>query len=169
MGMVDLTSTSCNHGFGRRRLHVPLALITSEQKSFLMKHSPVSISCQRRVKIFRPSISNHVRSPLLLSNLTSPRADDQAAITRPYKYLKYDITIFYKIHTVGVFSVLPFVNVSRIESVMDSKKVAIVVGASRGIGRQVAIDLAKNGYAGNYISSPSLSISSNAEHSTQSW
>ena len=27
------------------------------------------------------------------------------------------------------------------------KQVAIVVGASRGIGRQVAIDLAKNGYA----------------------
>ncbi|KAK4508306.1 hypothetical protein PRZ48_002044 [Zasmidium cellare] len=30
---------------------------------------------------------------------------------------------------------------------MGDKKVAIVVGASRGIGRQVAIDLAKNGYA----------------------
>lgn len=30
---------------------------------------------------------------------------------------------------------------------MDSKKVALVVGASRGIGRQIAIDLAKNGYA----------------------
>ncbi|KAF2158915.1 hypothetical protein M409DRAFT_71392 [Zasmidium cellare ATCC 36951] len=30
---------------------------------------------------------------------------------------------------------------------MSNKKVAIVVGASRGIGRQVAIDLAKNGYA----------------------
>ncbi len=28
------------------------------------------------------------------------------------------------------------------------KQVALVVGASRGIGRQVAIDLAKNGYAG---------------------
>jgi len=28
------------------------------------------------------------------------------------------------------------------------KRVAVVVGASRGIGRQVAIDLAKNGYAG---------------------
>ena len=27
-------------------------------------------------------------------------------------------------------------------------QVALVVGASRGIGRQVAIDLAKNGYAG---------------------
>ncbi|KAF3022444.1 hypothetical protein E8E14_008596 [Neopestalotiopsis sp. 37M] len=30
---------------------------------------------------------------------------------------------------------------------MDSKKVALVVGASRGIGRQIAIDLAKNQYA----------------------
>jgi len=30
------------------------------------------------------------------------------------------------------------------------QKVALVVGASRGIGRQVAIDLAKNGYAGNF-------------------
>lgn len=28
------------------------------------------------------------------------------------------------------------------------KNVALVVGASRGIGRQIAIDLAKNGYAG---------------------
>jgi NAD(P)-dependent dehydrogenase (short-subunit alcohol dehydrogenase family) len=28
------------------------------------------------------------------------------------------------------------------------KEVALVVGASRGIGRQVAIDLAKNGYKG---------------------
>jgi NAD(P)-dependent dehydrogenase (short-subunit alcohol dehydrogenase family) len=31
------------------------------------------------------------------------------------------------------------------------KRVAIVVGASRGIGRQVAIDLAKNGYKGRMI------------------
>jgi NAD(P)-dependent dehydrogenase (short-subunit alcohol dehydrogenase family) len=28
------------------------------------------------------------------------------------------------------------------------KQVALFVGASRGIGRQVAIDLAKNGFAG---------------------
>lgn len=32
-----------------------------------------------------------------------------------------------------------------------SKPVAIVIGASRGIGRQVAIDLAKNGYAGEFV------------------
>lgn len=31
---------------------------------------------------------------------------------------------------------------------MPSTQVAIVVGASRGIGRQVAIDLAGNGYIG---------------------
>jgi hypothetical protein len=31
---------------------------------------------------------------------------------------------------------------------MDGKKVALVVGGSRGIGRQIAIDLAKNRYAG---------------------
>jgi NAD(P)-dependent dehydrogenase (short-subunit alcohol dehydrogenase family) len=31
---------------------------------------------------------------------------------------------------------------------MDGKRVALVVGASRGIGRQIAIDLAKNDYAG---------------------
>lgn len=30
------------------------------------------------------------------------------------------------------------------------KEVAVVIGASRGIGRQVAIDLAKNGYKGIY-------------------
>lgn len=30
----------------------------------------------------------------------------------------------------------------------SNKEVALVVGASRGIGRQVAIDLAKNGYYG---------------------
>ncbi|KAF7879235.1 hypothetical protein EAF04_000432 [Stromatinia cepivora] len=30
---------------------------------------------------------------------------------------------------------------------MTSKEVALVIGASRGIGRQIAIDLAKNGYA----------------------
>lgn len=29
-----------------------------------------------------------------------------------------------------------------------SNPVALVVGASRGIGRQVAVDLAANGYAG---------------------
>jgi NAD(P)-dependent dehydrogenase (short-subunit alcohol dehydrogenase family) len=38
-----------------------------------------------------------------------------------------------------------------------NNKVALVVGASRGIGRQVAIDLAKNGYAGTL----SLSIEPN--------
>ena len=32
-----------------------------------------------------------------------------------------------------------------------NNKVALVVGASRGIGRQVAIDLAKNGYAGKEL------------------
>lgn len=30
----------------------------------------------------------------------------------------------------------------------SQKQVALVVGASRGIGRQIAIDLAKEGYAG---------------------
>lgn len=34
------------------------------------------------------------------------------------------------------------------------KGVALVVGASRGIGRQVAIDLAKEGYAGTCHSLP---------------
>jgi short-subunit dehydrogenase len=34
---------------------------------------------------------------------------------------------------------------------MASKNlVALIVGASRGIGRQVAIDLASNGYAGSF-------------------
>ena len=33
----------------------------------------------------------------------------------------------------------------------SQKQVALVVGASRGIGRQVAIDLAKNGYTGMMV------------------
>lgn len=50
--------------------------------------------------------------------------------------------------------------VSRKE-VLDSEKmtgkyVALVIGASRGIGRQIAIDLSKNGYAGKHESSPSI-------------
>jgi len=30
----------------------------------------------------------------------------------------------------------------------SSQPVALIMGASRGIGRQVAIDMSKNGYAG---------------------
>jgi NAD(P)-dependent dehydrogenase (short-subunit alcohol dehydrogenase family) len=42
-----------------------------------------------------------------------------------------------------------------------NNKVALVVGASRGIGRQVAIDLAKNGYAGiNAFKSSQMSANS---------
>lgn len=33
---------------------------------------------------------------------------------------------------------------------MSTKQVAIVVGSSRGIGRQVAIDLAKRDYIGEF-------------------
>jgi hypothetical protein len=36
--------------------------------------------------------------------------------------------------------------------------VALVIGASRGIGRQVAVDLAKNGYAGMEVT-PNLKYS----------
>lgn len=32
----------------------------------------------------------------------------------------------------------------------ETKKVAIIVGASRGIGRKVAIDFAEAGYAGQH-------------------
>lgn len=34
-----------------------------------------------------------------------------------------------------------------------TQQVALVVGASRGIGRQIAIDLAKEGYAGKDMAS----------------
>lgn len=42
----------------------------------------------------------------------------------------------------------------------NTRQVALVVGASRGIGRQVAIDLAKEGYAGKYhhIPTPNSNI-----------
>ncbi len=38
----------------------------------------------------------------------------------------------------------------------SAKQVALVVGASRGIGRQIAIDLAKNGYRGTFGKRESL-------------
>jgi NAD(P)-dependent dehydrogenase (short-subunit alcohol dehydrogenase family) len=33
----------------------------------------------------------------------------------------------------------------------NTRQVALVVGASRGIGRQIAVDLAKEGYAGEHL------------------
>jgi NAD(P)-dependent dehydrogenase (short-subunit alcohol dehydrogenase family) len=40
----------------------------------------------------------------------------------------------------------------------SQKEVALIVGASRGIGRQIAIDLAREGYAGtSFITLPHLS------------
>lgn len=34
------------------------------------------------------------------------------------------------------------------------QQVALIVGASRGIGRQVAVDMAKNGYTGMQNTNP---------------
>lgn len=39
-------------------------------------------------------------------------------------------------------------NAINLVSMTSTKPVALVVGASRGIGRQVAVDLGRNGYAG---------------------
>lgn len=36
----------------------------------------------------------------------------------------------------------------------ETQQVALIIGASRGIGRQIAIDLAKNGYAGTAAYNP---------------
>lgn len=48
----------------------------------------------------------------------------------------------------------------------STKPVALVVGASRGIGRQVAVDLGRNGYAGAQNTLiQNLGISSNAQQS----
>lgn len=43
----------------------------------------------------------------------------------------------------------------------SNKSVALVIGASRGIGRQIAIDLASNGYAGVYLQHPFLPLITN--------
>jgi NAD(P)-dependent dehydrogenase (short-subunit alcohol dehydrogenase family) len=47
------------------------------------------------------------------------------------------------------------------------QQVALVVGASRGIGRQVAVDLAKNGYTG--MSQPSLLFKERAIANNEQW
>jgi len=41
----------------------------------------------------------------------------------------------------------------------NKKPVACVIGASRGIGRQVAVDLAKNGYYGKSPEQDHLGVS----------
>lgn len=41
---------------------------------------------------------------------------------------------------------------------MAAPQVALVVGASRGIGRQVAVDLAKEGYSGQSIHEKTLIV-----------
>jgi NAD(P)-dependent dehydrogenase (short-subunit alcohol dehydrogenase family) len=40
----------------------------------------------------------------------------------------------------------------------SEKQVALVVGASRGIGRQIAVDLAREGYAGKSPAPSTTSI-----------
>ena len=49
------------------------------------------------------------------------------------------------VHHSWLRSILP---ASSAETMVEQKPVAFVVGASRGIARQIAIDLAKTGYAG---------------------